>query len=369
MTDANAKSYENEMLKIQDNIRRARADKRSLNIIGSNTKSWYGRQPVGTPLHVGKYAGIIHYQPIELIITARAGTPLTEIASALDAHKQRLPFDPPYFGEKATLGGTVACGFSGPRRPYAGSCRDFVLGCRIVNGKGEILKFGGEVMKNVAGFDVSRLLAGSMGTLGVLLDISLKILPHRLAEQTVVADADFHAAIKIMNRWAGTPLPITAMCADGQRVYFRICGTSSSVDMTRRQIVGEIDDHCLHDDGLNFWKSVREHRLPFFADTRPLWRLSVPAAADHPLLDAVPDDDWFIGWGGAQRWLKSDLPGEVIFAAAQAAGGHAALFRHGDRQADVFAPLSDAQMRLHKRLKQAFDPDAILNPGRMYKDL
>ncbi len=336
----------------------------ALNIIGGDSKSWYGREPVGEALHVGAHQGIINYMPTELVVTVRAGTKLSDIADALDKHQQRLPFDPPYFGESATIGGTVACNFSGPRRPYAGSCRDFVLGCTMLNGKGEILKFGGEVMKNVAGFDVSRLMAGSLGTLGVLLDISLKTLPHRLAEQTVVIDADFKQAIKLMNHWAGTPLPVTAMCADGQTVYFRICGASSAVERSRKEIGGTI-----FDDGKSFWKDLREHQLSFFDTDKALYRLSVPPAAAFELLDGTQTSDWFIGWGGAQRWLTSDLPFEVVQRYAKKLGGHARIMRGGNRSEEVFAPLSPALMTLHKKLKHSFDPKGILNPGRMYKDL
>ena len=335
----------------------------SLNIVGGNTKSWYGRTPEGSPLKLSDHTGIINYQPSELIITVRAGTKLSEIASVLDEHGQRLPFDPPYFGNTATIGGTVACGFSGPRRPYAGSCRDFVLGCTIVNGRGEMMRFGGEVMKNVAGFDVSRAICGSMGTLGVLLDISLKVLPHRIAEQTLTIEEDFSTSIQTMNQWASTPLPVTAMASDGERTYFRICGTPSAVENSRDQIGGEI-----FEEGLNLWKAIREHSLDFFDDSRPLYRLSLPQNAEHIQLGESRDSDWFIGWGGAQRWLKSRHPLHEIQKLAELSGGHASMFRNGDRE-HVFAPLSPALMQLHRQLKSAFDPNGTLNPGRMYREL
>jgi len=393
---------DSDVLALQAIIQQAYADNTALNIIGANSKSWYGREASGEPVQIRQHRGIIHYQPTELIITAKAGTPLSELVDVLDEHKQRLPFDPPYYGSNATIGGTVACGFSGPRRPYAGSCRDFILGCRIINGKGEILRFGAEVMKNVAGFDVSRLMAGSLGTLGVLLDISMKILPHRQAEQTLRLASDHNNAIAIMNRWASSALPITAMAADGQHIYFRICGTAAAVEMTRQQImaeqqpgthqqscadtqndppneaneangvneVNEKNEAVIYDDGLKFWKDVREHHHPYFQQhQRPLWRLSVPPATPHPIIGNSESNDWFLGWGGAQRWLFSDLPATEIFNAARSAGGHASLFRGGDRSREVFAPLGHAHMQLQQRLKQAFDPKSILNPGRMYKDL
>jgi len=349
---------------LQKAVCSAHADGTALEICGGGSKRWYGREPSGERLDVSGHAGILNYQPTELVLTARAGTKLSEIAKALDEHGQRLGFDPPYFAEEATLGGVIACGLSGPRRPYAGSARDFVLGCKMINGCGEVMRFGGEVMKNVAGFDVARLMAGSLGTLGLLLEISLKVLPHRIAEHTVTLDADFTEAIGIMGHWASTPLPITAMAADGRRVYFRICATPSAVRKTTCEINGE-----MFDDGLRFWKELREHQLPFFDDDRPLWRLSTPPATPHSLIPEIPHADWFIGWGGAQRWLKSDLPAEAIFHAASSAAGHATLFRGGDRGSDVFASLPAPLLALHKRLKESFDPVGIFNPGRMYRDL
>jgi len=349
---------------LQERVVQAYQDKTPLNIIGGNSKSWYGRQASGADFNVAGHNGIINYQPTEMIVTARAGTTLSTLALALDEYQQRLSFDPPYFGKGATLGGTIACNFSGPRRPYGGSARDMVLGCTMLNGKGEILRFGGEVMKNVAGFDVSRLMAGSLGTLGVLLDISLKLTPHRQSEKTVVIPASLHESIAMMNHWASSPLPITAMCADGQQVYFRICGTASSVQRSMNEIGGRIDEA-----GLMFWKTMREHQTSFFTNDRPLYRLSVPAAAPFAVLEGTVEADWLIGWGGAQRWLKSDLPLDQVQAFAKDIGGYATLFRGGSREGEVFAPLAPALMALHRQVKKGFDPHGILNPQRMYKDL
>jgi len=349
---------------LQADVILAAKDKRPLNIIGGNSKAWYGREVVGEPLNLAEHEGILAYQPKELTLKVRAGTKLSVIADALDEHRQRLPFDPPYFGESATIGGTMACNFSGPRRPYAGSARDFMLGCNIINGKGEKLHFGGEVMKNVAGFDVSRLMVGSLGTLGVLLDVSLKVLPHREAEQTVALPASFSESIAIMSKWAATPLPVTAMCADGDFVYFRICGTNSAVQRSLKEIGGTI-----HGGGFQLWKDLREHELPYFDDPRPLYRLSLPSAAPFASLEDALVSDWFIGWGGAQRWLKSDLPLAVVQAYARSLGGTASIFRYGNRGDEVFAPLPAPVMALHQRLKASFDPHRILNVGRMYKDL
>jgi len=219
-------------------------------------------------------------------------------------------------------------------------------------------------MKNVAGFDVSRLMAGSLGTLGVLLDVSLKVLPHRQTEQTLVVKASLAEAIGIMNHRAGTDLPVTAMAADASHVYFRLCGTHSSVQKSALLMGGDI-----YADGLQLWKGIREHSLPFFLDERPLWRISLPSDVPHPVLSDSDDADWLIGWGGAQRWLKSGLPAGQVFAMAEQAAGHATLFRGGDRAGEIFSPLSEGQMRLHRRIKHAFDPKGILNPGRMYEGL
>ncbi len=329
-----------------------------LEILGSASKRFYGRAPTGTPLPVTANRGVVAYEPTELVITARGGTPVSELESLLAGQGQMLPFEPPHFGDGATLAGTVACGLSGPRRPYAGSLRDLVLGTRIVNGKGEILSFGGQVMKNVAGYDVSRLMAGAMGTLGILLEISLKVLPAPSLELTLVLESDGARAIGLMNGWAARPLPLSAACHDGRRLWVRLSGTQSGVRAAYRELGGEDGDP-------GFWLRLREHHLDFFQDAAPLWRLSVPPATP-PL--ALPGD-WILDWGGAQRWLRTEAPMQRVREAAEAAGGHATLFRGGDRSGQVFHPLSPGLDGLHRRLKQAFDPAGILNPGRLYADL
>jgi glycolate oxidase FAD binding subunit len=270
-----------------------------------------------------------------------------------------LAFEPPGFGPRATLGGTIACGLSGPRRPYAGAARDFVLGVKMLNGKGEILRFGGEVMKNVAGYDLSRLLTGSLGTLGVILEVSLKVLPRPVLERTLAFSMDQARAIDTVNRWAGRPLPISATAFDGERLLVRLSGTESGVESAARDLGGETPD-----TGNAFWNTLNEQTLAFFQRPGPLWRLSVPpttAPMDLP-------GQWFLEWGGAQRWLSSDAPAAMIREATDAVAGHATLFRHGDRQGEVFHPLPPALLNLHRRLKQSFDPAGIFNPGRLYPE-
>ena len=341
-------------------IQAAMADNTPLNIVGGNSKEFLGRTPQGTRLATAAHCGILHYEPSELVITARAGTPLRELEHTLAEHGQALAFEPPHFGEAATLGGTVACGLSGPRRPYAGAVRDFVLGCRIINGRGEILHFGGEVMKNVAGYDVSRLMCGAMGTLGLLLDISIKVLPRPATETTLVQECTAAAALARMNAWAGRPLPLSAAVYDGQQLRFRLSGAASAVKAARLHMGGDPEP-----DADRFWRDVREQRHGFFTDAESLWRLSVPPAAAP--LDL--SEKCLIDWGGAQRWLISSAHDELIRATASAAGGHATLFRGGARDAERFHPLPANLLALHRALKQTFDPSGIFNPGRLYANL
>jgi len=328
-----------------------------LRIAGSGSKDFYGRVTRGEPLDVRGHRGIVEYEPTELVLTARAGTPLTEIESALAEHGQMLPFEPPHFGPNTTLGGTIACGLSGPRRPYAGAARDFVLGARVLSGTGNVLSFGGQVMKNVAGYDLSRLMCGALGTLGVLLEVSLKVLPRPAEELTTSLELSAAEAAEMVGCWSTHPLPLSAACHDGERLHVRLSGAVSAVRAARQRIGGEP-----HRDGENLWHRIREHRHGFFETPQPLWRIGVPAAAP----DLNLPGRWLIDWGGAQRWLHSDAPAERIRASAQRAGGHALLFRGGDRNGEVFHPLQPGIATLHRRLKDSFDPKHILNRGRMY---
>lgn len=330
-----------------------------LNLTAGNSKSFYGGEIQGMPLSVNCHCGVVNYEPKELVLTARAGTPLGEIETLLAEQRQMLAFEPPHFGKRATLGGTIACGLSGPRRPYAGSARDFVLGVRIINGKGELLHFGGEVMKNVAGYDVSRLMCGALGTLGILLEISLKVLPMPECEITLIQERTSAEAINAMNRWAGMPLPITAACHDGVTLYLRLSGEVEAVAAGKSLVGGSAAA-----DLNRFWFDIREHQHDFFNSGEPLWRLSLPAQT--PPME-LPGRE-LVDWGGAQRWLLSDAPPAVIRKAAEAAGGHATLFRNATDRNDVFHPLAGSLNALHMRLKRAFDPKMILNPGRLYPE-
>ncbi len=350
---------------LQERIRAAAADGRPLRIRGGGTKDFYGETPAGELLDVRALSGIVAYEPGELVVTARAGTPLAEVEDALAAHRQMLAFEPPHHGAGATLGGIVAAGFSGPRRPHAGSVRDFVLGVRVVDGAGAALAFGGQVIKNVAGFDVSRLMTGALGTLGVLTEISLKCLPRPKAEATRVLECGGADAIALANEWAGKPLPVTATCFHAGSLRVRLSGAPAAVASSASGIGGrEID-------GTAFWRALRDQTLDYFAPaTRgdaTLWRLSVRSSAPWSELPG----DTLIEWGGALRWLvcSEPVPAERIRAWAAQHGGHATLYRGADKSAGVFHPLPDAVAAVHQRLKQVFDPQRILNRGRLYGGL
>ncbi|QYG09693.1 glycolate oxidase subunit GlcE [Janthinobacterium sp. PAMC25594] len=342
----------------------ASAAGKTLRLRGGGTKDWYGQQFDGEVLDTRAYAGIIDYEPTELVITARCGTPLADIEAALAARNQMLAFEPPHFGPGATLGGVVASALSGPRRASAGALRDFVLGAVLMDGHGERLAFGGQVMKNVAGYDVSRLLAGSMGTLGLILEVSLKVLPLPLREATLrVACAEI-AALRLLNEWAGKPLPISASCWHDGVLTVRLSGAEAAVSAALRTLGGEL---LAPEDAAAFWLAVREQTHAFFAGAGSLWRLSLPPHASAVILKGRQ----LIEWGGAQRWLKLDGDADAdsarhIRQAVAALGGHATLFRGGDKAVGVFHPLAPAIATIHQRLRQAFDPAGIFNPHRMY---
>jgi glycolate oxidase FAD binding subunit len=342
-----------------ERIREA-ADKHApLRIRGGGSKDFYGCAPRGEPFETSAYRGIIDYDSTELVLSARAGTPLAEIEAALAQENQMLAFEPPHFGP-ATLGGCIAAGLSGPRRAAAGSVRDFVLGVRILDGRGADLAFGGRVIKNVAGYDVSRLIAGAMGTLGVILDVSLKVLPVPAAERTLRLEMTQDDAIRALNLWAAQPLPISATCHSGNTLTLRLSGADAGITAAAARIGGQTID-----DGAGFWKRLREQQLDFFQGDDPLWRV-----AAKPTAPALPlPGQQLIEWNGALRWIKTTTDAALVRDVARKAGGHATLFRAQDSAVTAFHPLPDALLQLHQRLKQTFDPAGILNPGRLYAEL
>lgn len=341
-----------------DQIKAAAAEKRPLRIRGGGTKDFYGNDALGDLLDTRSHAGVVAYEPTELVITARCGTSLSEIEETLEQKNQMLAFEPPHFGAGATLGGCVAAGLSGPRRASAGSVRDFVLGLKIVDGRGQALVFGGQVMKNVAGYDVSRLLAGSLGTLGLILEVSLKVLPQPAAEMTLRLELPQAKALENLNRWAGQPLPISASAWQDGELGLRLSGAPGAIRAAADKIGGERMDQATTE---GFWSGIREQTDPFFAGAAPLWRLSLRSNAPQLELPGAQ----LMEWGGALRWLKSNADAATVRAAAAGASGHATLFRAKDKPGGAFAALPPVLAQLHRGLKAAFDPAGILNPGRM----
>jgi glycolate oxidase FAD binding subunit len=345
---------------LQQQVQDALQDSTPLTIAGSNSKSFLGRANHAMQIDVSSHRGIVEYDPRELVLTARNGTTLQEIESALAEAGQMLAFEPPHFGDAATLGGTIACGLSGPRRPYSGSARDFVLGCKLLNGRGEILRFGGQVMKNVAGYDVSRLMAGAYGTLGILLEISLKVLPRPAASITVARECSAADAISGMSASLGKPYPVDGACHHGERLYVRISGSAQAVREARTRIPGDVVQ-----DADAFWHGLREHQLPFFKRSGALYRVVVKPATPPLNIEGT----WLLDWGGAQRWLYSDESIASIRHRVEPAGGHVTVFRGSDHAEEIFQPLPGPLLTIHQRLKASFDPKNIFNRGRLYANL
>lgn len=357
------------LLSLIDQIRAAQAARAPLNIRGGGTKDFYGEPPQGAPLEIGPLAGISSYEPSELVVTVRAGTPLAELEAVLAERGQCLPFEPPRFAPGGTVGGMVAAGLAGPARAAVGGVRDYVLGATMLNGRAEVLTFGGQVMKNVAGYDVSRLLVGSMGVLGVICEVSLKVLPQLPARATLRFEMDEAAALKQLNAWGGQPLPLNASAWWDGMLVVRLAGARAAVEAAVRGLGGEPIEPALAD---GFWAGLRDQSDEFFGGASKavdggaaLWRLSVPSTA-APLALAGQQ---LVEWGGGLRWWCTAQPAGAVRDAAAAVGGHATLFRARDKRAGVFAPLQTPLDRIHRQLKKAFDPDGLFNPGRMYPSL
>jgi glycolate oxidase FAD binding subunit len=343
-----------------DEFRARILERKPLQLRGGGSKDFYGGPLAGDILDTRGHAGIVSYEPTELVVTARCGTPLAELESALAARRQFLACEPPRFAG-ATVGGAVAAGLSGPRRAAVGSLRDFVLGVRIMDGEGRVLKFGGEVMKNVAGFDVSRLMTGALGTLGLILDVSLKVLPLPAGDASLRFEMPQDKALEAINRWAGQPLPLVASCWQDGVLSIRLSGAQAAVAAACQKVGGEPLAAAAADE---FWNGLREQSAAFFAGDASLWRLSLPSATPPLELPGAV----LIEWGGAQRWLRGDSDAAQLREVAATAGGHASLFRGGDKTDGVFAPLQPALMEVHRRLKHSFDPYGVFNPGRLYPE-
>jgi FAD/FMN-containing dehydrogenase len=355
--------------RLVDVVKQAHSRQLPLDICGGGTKRFYGESPTGAPLDVTGISGITSYEPTELVVTARAGTRLHDLEAILGQSGQCLPFEPPRFAAGGTVGGMVAAGLSGPARASVGSVRDHVLGLTLLNGWGELLTFGGQVAKNVAGYDVSRLIAGSLGILGVICEVSLKVLPTPAAMATLSFEMDEHQALQQLGKWNSQPLPINATAWQEGRLHLRLAGARAAVAAACANLGGE---QVAPDHAQLWWTRVRDQSAEFFSlnetDAKrgeSLWRLSVPATSSPFELSGRQ----FIEWGGAQRWWKTTASASVVRAVAARVGGHATLMRGSDRSGGVFTPLSDVLMRIHRGLKMSFDPACILNPGRLYAGL
>ena len=345
---------------LQSQVRLAIADGHALTIRAGGSKDFYGRKvEADKVLNLAEHHGIISYEPTELVIKARAGTPLKVIQQVLAENRQMLAFEPPAYSDKATLGGTLAGNFSGPRRTYNGAARDYVLGTTILNGKAELISFGGQVMKNVAGYDVSRLMTGALGTLGVIMDASIKVVPMPETEITLVQTISIDDALRKLHQWAREPLPISASCFYQGKLYIRLSGTEKAIYKAGQTIGSE-----LITDAADFWQSITNQTHAFFHGKQALWRLSL-ASNTAPL---SPTDETLYEWGGALRWVKSDASRESLCPDGRLENGHCTLFRTAGERDKVFQPMPPALLQLHRRLKHAFDPQGIFNIGRMYPE-
>ncbi len=356
---------------IIEQVKKAANDKTTLAIQGANSKNFLNpnQHSADNIVAMKDYSGLVEYQPDELSITVKAGTSLAEIADILGKNQQYLASDPRWFDGKATIGGTLASNQSGPARPWRGSISDHLLGIRLINGKGEHLKFGGKVMKNVAGYDVARLQTGAMGAFGIITEISLKISPLPRLSKTVTKATDLPEGLVLLQQYGCDKYPLDgAAWADGQ-VYLRFSGETQSVNAACDQWQGEICDDDAPDNDGDFWQNLRELQLPYFADNRQsLWRFSVPATAPCHIsnINTKAESDWLIDWGGARRWLKADaVSAQSVQEWAQKYHGEAILISGAISATgeNVTPPLfSPPLQRIYNNLKTAFDPSHIFNP-------
>jgi glycolate oxidase FAD binding subunit len=354
--------------RVIDGVATARAMRTPLQMRGHGSKHFYGEAPCGEPLEMTALAGITRYEPTELVVTVRAGTPIAELEAALAEHGQCLAFEPPRFANQGTVGGMVATGLAGPSRAAVGGVRDFVLGAALLNANGDVLCFGGEVMKNVAGYDVSRLLVGSLGILGPILQVSLKVLPVPPARATLRFDWPQAKALEQLQRWAGQPLPLRASAWWNDMLVVQLAGAEAAVRAAVQTLGGDAIDAPSAE---RFWTGLRDQRDEFFVGAADavnagatLWRVSVAPHAP-PL---ATEGEQLIEWHGGQRWIVNQADAPAMRALAAAAGGHATAFR-GSKTGGTFTPLAVPLQRLHQRLKARFDPDGLFNPGRLYPEL
>ena len=341
--------------RLRDQVRAAAAGSRPLRLRGGDTRRFLGGQVAGAELDLRGLTGVTSYEPSELVVTVRAGTLLEDLEAQLAEQGQMLAFEPPRFGPQSTVGGCIATALAGPRRmarlPLGGAVRDHVLGATLLDGRAELLSFGGTVIKNVAGYDLSRLLAGSFGVLGIIVSVSLRVVPRPHEECTLRFDCDAPEALRRLRDWQARPLPLSASVWHDGVLQLRLSGSGAAVAAACRALGGARVDAPP-------WQALRDQRHAFFVGDAPLWRIAVPATAP-PFEGSAPE---LIEWGGTQRWLRTCHDADTVRSWAVARGGHAS----GWRGTAVFmAPLAAPVLAIHQRLKQQFDPAGIFNPGRL----
>lgn len=358
------------MRTIAERLREASARRQPLELLGHGSKRFYGGVPQGALWPLGQepeLVGVRAFEPSELHVTVGAATPLRDLEHLLAQHGQHLACEPPRFGNEGTVGGLIATGLSGPARPYRGAVRDHLLGLTLIDGQGQVLKFGGTLMKNVAGFDVSRLMVGAMGTLGLIAEATLQVAPLPQARATLHFHAAADDALHAMNRAAAQGFPLSASAWWDGGLLLRLAGNEAAVASARQRLGGEL----LPADAADaFWAGLRHQTDEFFAGAVraiqagsgvAIWRLSVPPTA--PMLK-VPGEQ-LVEWGGALRWLVTPLEGGRIRDLARRAGGQATLYAAMDKAGPVFEPPSAVLSPVLARLKAQFDPAGVLNPGRL----
>ena len=363
MADISAHNIEEDLA---GQVQAAAAVGSAVRIVGNDSKAFYGQIVDAGLLSAGLHRGVIDYDPAELVITLRGGCRVDEVVALLRENGQMFAFDPPDFDVRATIGGMVASGLAGPRRAYAGAMRDFVLGVRMIDGRGVVQNFGGRVIKNVAGFDVARLMVGALGTLGVLLEVSIRVVPTPETELTLSfehPDPDTH--IRWINNIAGKPLPLSAsMWCDGIS-YIRLSGSEQGVGQAARDLGGDLAGNPGSDVAGDLWRQLAEQQHAFFSCSEPLTRVALPPTTNHLGGENAP----LIEWGGAQRWYRGEVDLAGLRGQAEARGGSVCAYRNHPAHRSVFHPLPQAVLKLQRHIKSSFDPAGIFNPGRMYPEL
>lgn len=345
-------------LELATQVTQAVANGTALQIVGGGSKSFYGNSVEAEAIEIGKHTGVIDYDPAELVITLRTGCKLNQIEALLAENNQMLGFEPLHLGDNATIGGVIASGLAGPRRAYAGGVRDFIIGVKVLSGRGEIMNFGGRVIKNVAGFDVSRLMAGAQGTLGIILEASLRVVPCFETELSLGFDHDSaQDHVRWINELGSKPLPLSASCWYQGRSYIRLSGSRQGVDSAATKLKGAKE--------IDIWKQLREQQHEFFTRHEKLLRISVPPTAE----DLFTGESQLIEWSGAQRWLGGDLDLSGVRQKVEGVEGNVCAYRGINSAAQYFHPLNASVLALHRSLKSSFDPAAILNPGRFYREI